>query len=146
MIENINESMYVVRPSQKSDDSYFYSNTDYTFEVVGINDNRVVKTYHGSWYQNANSDDRSGVKEVTLIGQSHVRIEHFDGTIVEEDVPTIFKATATCQAWYHAIKYEMKDIWKKHLEAFEDYLNVDSNFSNPCKLLAKYYTNSGLNF
>jgi hypothetical protein len=56
------------------------------------------------------------------------------------DVPTIFKATATCQAWYHAIKYEMKDIWKKHLEAFEDYLNVDSNFSNPCKLLAKYYT------
>ncbi|KAJ5073540.1 hypothetical protein M0811_08657 [Anaeramoeba ignava] len=71
------EKDYKIVRSERSDDSYFYSHSDYTWTLVDKRTNKEIKSWGGSWNQGANYDNKTGATNVHLNG-NFVFIDYVD--------------------------------------------------------------------
>ena len=70
----------------KDDDSYFYSNTDYTWYVRSLQTGDEVFCFSGYSNADANSSSEGGISSVHLDGYK-VIARHFDGKLEEHKLP-----------------------------------------------------------
>lgn len=81
MNENKQPKIKIIR-SDKSSDSYFYSNTDYFFKIVDLKSDKTVDFFQGSWFSNVSGGDKKeGVESVLLQKDGKtIAVKYFDGS------------------------------------------------------------------
>jgi hypothetical protein len=72
-------SLYEIQTHHTSSDSYFYSDTSYHFDIVRIEDKKVVKSFYGRWSSGTTHDERSGTESVSFLNDTTVLLVGFNG-------------------------------------------------------------------
>lgn len=69
---------YKINSRQKSSDSYFDSCTDYYWDIVRMEDEKVILRFNGSWYEGTWGREREGVESIDFHSDDVLKIKYFD--------------------------------------------------------------------
>lgn len=72
---------YKIKTSEKNSESYFYSDTTYYFDVVRIQDDKVMHSFMGQWSQGKTHDSQTGVESVKMIDETLVEIKYYGAKV-----------------------------------------------------------------
>lgn len=65
---------------RKDDDSYFYSDTDYSYYVVSVEMGDELFAFYGHSYSGRSGTDEGGVKKVSFSDDNKlIEVDHYDG-------------------------------------------------------------------
>jgi hypothetical protein len=72
----------------RDDDSYMYSDTDYSWFVKSMQTGDEIASYSGHWYQNSSGDSQGGVESVEFDDDGGTIVAtQFDGKVERLELP-----------------------------------------------------------
>ncbi|CAH6419607.1 Hypothetical protein KVN_LOCUS6 [uncultured virus] len=87
--------LYKIIDSQHSNDSYFFSDTCYEFEIIWLKNNIIIETFNGFWTQGVNHQIQKGIKSIKFIEDNKILLENFDGTNKIHELPVNVEIVTT---------------------------------------------------
>ena len=78
---------YEIYAHENSSDSYFFSNTSYTYDLISVHDKLIIESYYGKWFESTGGCTKEGVENAILVNPTKLKLINFDKTTRDIDLP-----------------------------------------------------------
>ena len=118
---------------QKDDDSYFYSDTDYSNYVASIETGDELFDFYGHSYSGRGGTDEGGVEKVSFENEENsIKVEHYDGKIEHFELPV--EVSFADKGTAILLKYQNGNTEKRKRKAITHFSKYGQPFSRPLKM------------
>ncbi len=117
---------------QTDDDSYFYSDTDYSYYVASVETGDELFDFYGHSYSGRGGVDKGGVKKISFENDKNsIKVEHYDGEIEHFELP--IEVTFADKGKAILLKYQNGNTEKRKRKAITHFSKYGQSYSPSLK-------------